>query len=92
MMICAVGDCEHRQMTLTSCTWAMLFTVIYERVIIIITGTTALCEPWPFSGFLNNFYGVRLSASRSTPNLEDQGTPLRPAPTPLPVRPGWPYQ
>jgi hypothetical protein len=29
-----------------------------------------------------NFYGVRLSTSRSTPNLEDQGIPLRLAPTP----------
>jgi hypothetical protein len=39
-----------------------------------------------------NFYGVRLSASRPTPNLEDQGIPLRLAPTPRPVQPGWPYQ
>jgi hypothetical protein len=29
-----------------------------------------------------SFYGVRLLASRSTPNLEDQGIPLRLAPTP----------
>jgi hypothetical protein len=29
-----------------------------------------------------NFYNVRLSASRPTPNLEDQGIPLRLAPTP----------
>jgi hypothetical protein len=29
-----------------------------------------------------NFYGVRLLASRPTPNLEDQGIPLRLAPTP----------
>jgi hypothetical protein len=28
-----------------------------------------------------NFYGVRLLASRPTPNLEDQGIPLRLAPT-----------
>jgi hypothetical protein len=38
------------------------------------------------------FYGVRLSASCPTPNLEDQGIPLRLAPTPQPVRTGWPYQ
>jgi hypothetical protein len=49
-----------------------------------ITGTTALCEPWPSSWISEqfNFYGVRLSASRPTPNLEDQGIPLRLAPTP----------
>jgi hypothetical protein len=29
-----------------------------------------------------NFYGVRLLVSRLTPNLEDQGIPLRLAPTP----------
>jgi hypothetical protein len=29
-----------------------------------------------------NFYGVRFSASRPTPNLEDQGIPLCLAPTP----------
>jgi hypothetical protein len=29
-----------------------------------------------------SFYGVRLLASRPTPNLEDQGIPLRQAPTP----------
>jgi hypothetical protein len=29
-----------------------------------------------------NFYGVRLLASHSTPNLEDQCVPLRLAPTP----------
>jgi hypothetical protein len=29
-----------------------------------------------------NFYGVRLLASRPTPNLEDQGIPLYLAPTP----------
>jgi hypothetical protein len=29
-----------------------------------------------------SFYGVRLFVSRSTPNLEDQGIPLRLAPTP----------
>jgi hypothetical protein len=34
---------------------------------------------------------VRLLASRPTPNLEDQGIPLRLAPT-WPVRHGWPYQ
>jgi hypothetical protein len=28
------------------------------------------------------FYGVRLSVSRPNPNLEDQGIPLRLAPTP----------
>jgi hypothetical protein len=33
---------------------------------------------------------VRL-ASRPTPNLEDQGIPLRLGPTPWPVRHGWPY-
>jgi hypothetical protein len=37
-----------------------------------------------------NFYSVRLSASRPTPNLEDQVIPLRLAPTPRPVQPGWP--
>jgi hypothetical protein len=30
-----------------------------------------------------SFYGVRLLASRPTPNLEDHGIPLRLAPTPL---------
>jgi hypothetical protein len=29
-----------------------------------------------------SFYGVRLLVSRPTPNLEDQGIPLRLAPTP----------
>jgi hypothetical protein len=29
-----------------------------------------------------SFYGVRLLVSRLTPNLEDQGIPLRLAPTP----------
>jgi hypothetical protein len=29
-----------------------------------------------------SFYGVRLLASRLTPNLENQGIPLRLAPTP----------
>jgi hypothetical protein len=29
-----------------------------------------------------NFYGVRLMVSRPTPKLEDQGIPLRLAPTP----------
>jgi hypothetical protein len=29
-----------------------------------------------------SFYGVRLLASRPTPNLEDEGIPLRLAPTP----------
>jgi hypothetical protein len=29
-----------------------------------------------------SFYGVRMLASRPTPNLEDQGIPLRLAPTP----------
>jgi hypothetical protein len=38
-----------------------------------------------------SFYGVRL-ASRPTPSLEDQGIPLRLAPTPWPVWHGWPYQ
>jgi hypothetical protein len=68
--------------------------IIIIIIIIIITGTTALCEPWPSSGFMNNliFYGVRLSASRPTTNLENQGIPLSLAPTPRPVRPGWPYQ
>jgi hypothetical protein len=33
-----------------------------------------------------------LLVSRPTPNLEDQGIPLRLAPTTRPVRPGWPYQ
>jgi hypothetical protein len=63
-------------------------------IIIIITGTTALCDPWSSSGLFPilpycrsvrllllwiseqcNFYGVRLSASRPTPNLEDKGIP-----------------
>jgi hypothetical protein len=35
-----------------------------------------------------NFYGWRLLASRPTSNLEDQGIPLRLAPTPWPVRLG----
>jgi hypothetical protein len=39
-----------------------------------------------------NFYGVGLSASRPTPNLEDQGIPLRLAPTHWLVQHGWPYQ
>jgi hypothetical protein len=29
-----------------------------------------------------SFYGVRFLVSRSTPNLEDQGIPLRLSPTP----------
>jgi hypothetical protein len=29
----------------------LVFIII---IITIITGTTALCEPWPSSGFLNN--------------------------------------
>jgi hypothetical protein len=37
-----------------------------------------------------SFYGVRLLASRPTPNLKDKGIPLRLAPTPWPVRHGWP--
>jgi hypothetical protein len=39
-----------------------------------------------------SFYSVRLLVSRPTPNLEDQGIPLRLASTPCPVRQGWPYQ
>jgi hypothetical protein len=39
-----------------------------------------------------SFYDVRLLVSRPTPNLEDQGTPLRLAPTPWPARHGRPYQ
>jgi hypothetical protein len=39
-----------------------------------------------------SFYGVRLLASFPTPSLEDRGIPLRLAPTPWPVRHGWPYQ
>jgi hypothetical protein len=39
-----------------------------------------------------SFYSVRLLVSRSAPNLEDQGIPLRLAPTPWPVRHGCPYQ
>jgi hypothetical protein len=39
-----------------------------------------------------SFYGVRLLVSRPTPNMEDQGIPLRLAPIPWPVRHGWPYQ
>jgi hypothetical protein len=39
-----------------------------------------------------SFHGVRLLVSRPTPNLEDQGIPLRLASTPWPVRYGWPYQ
>jgi hypothetical protein len=33
-----------------------------------------------------SFYGMSLLASHPTPNLEDQGIPLRLAPTPWPVR------
>jgi hypothetical protein len=39
-----------------------------------------------------SLYGVRILASRPTPNQEDQGIPLRLAPTPWPVRHGWVYQ
>jgi hypothetical protein len=39
-----------------------------------------------------SFSGVRLLASRPTRNLEDQGIPLRLAPTSWPVRHGCPYQ
>jgi hypothetical protein len=39
-----------------------------------------------------SFYGVRLLISRPTPNLEDQGIPLRLAPTPWRIRHGCPYQ
>jgi hypothetical protein len=39
-----------------------------------------------------DFYGVRLFASRPTPNLVDQCIPLCLAPTPWLLRPGWPYQ
>jgi hypothetical protein len=39
-----------------------------------------------------SFFGVRLLVSRPTPNLEDQGIPLRLAPTPWPVRHGCLYQ
>jgi hypothetical protein len=39
-----------------------------------------------------SFYGVRLLVSRPTTNLEDQGIPLRLAPTLWPVRHGWLYQ
>jgi hypothetical protein len=39
-----------------------------------------------------SFYRARLLAPRPTLNLEDQGIPLRLAPTPWPVRHGWPYQ
>jgi hypothetical protein len=53
-------------------------------------GTTAQGELWPPEQF--SFHGVRLSASRPAPNLEDQGIPLRLAPTPWPVRHGWSYQ
>jgi hypothetical protein len=35
---------------------------------------------------------VRLSVSRPTSNLEDQGIPLHLAPTPWPVRHWCPYQ
>jgi hypothetical protein len=38
------------------------------------------------------FYGVRLLVSRPTPNLGDQGIPLRLAPTPWPARHAWSYQ
>jgi hypothetical protein len=39
-----------------------------------------------------SFYGVRLLASRRTPNLENQDISLRLAPTPWPVRHGCPYK
>jgi hypothetical protein len=32
----------------------VVVVVIVIIIIIITTGTTALCEPWPSSGFLNN--------------------------------------
>jgi hypothetical protein len=37
-----------------------------------------------------SFFGVRLLVSRPNPNLEDQGIPLRLAPTPWPARIGHP--
>jgi hypothetical protein len=39
-----------------------------------------------------SFYSMRLLVSLPTPNLEDQGIPLRLAPTPWPVRHGCLYQ
>jgi hypothetical protein len=39
-----------------------------------------------------SFYGVRLLFSRPNSNLEDGTVPLCLAPTPWPVRHGWPYQ
>jgi hypothetical protein len=39
-----------------------------------------------------SFYGVRVLASRPTPNLEDQGIRLRLAPAPRPALHGCPYQ
>jgi hypothetical protein len=87
------------------------FLKAWDSFIIVITGATALGEPWPSSQLFAilpycrsvrllllwiseqfNFYSVRLSVLRPTPNLEDQGIPLLLAPTPRPVRPGWPYQ
>jgi hypothetical protein len=52
-------------------------------------GATAHGELWPPEQSVSilvpeqfSFYGVRLLASRPTPNLEDQSIPLRLAPTP----------
>jgi hypothetical protein len=44
--------------------------------------------------FRNNsfFYGVKLLASCTTPNLEDQGIPFRLGRHLQPVQQGWPYQ
>jgi hypothetical protein len=39
-----------------------------------------------------SFYGVKLLASRPSPNLEDQGIRLYLAPTSWPARHGCPYQ
>jgi hypothetical protein len=78
----------------------IFYFLVCGIILIIITGTTALCEPWPSSKLFAilpycrfvrllllciseqpAFYGVRLSASRPTLNLEDQCIPLRLAPT-----------
>jgi hypothetical protein len=43
------------QSLITVLSTVLLHAAIHVYSIIIITGMTALCEPWPSSGFLNNF-------------------------------------
>jgi hypothetical protein len=53
-------------------------TFIIIIIIIIIIGSTALGGPWPPLEVSKRyfFYGVGLSTSHPTPNLEDQGIPF----------------